>query len=78
VRALNDEVTDFAVRHLIEDLRKKYLDLPEVVSFLDQVQEDVIGNVDEFLTPSEHPLAAMMGMFLPRAPKVLPSSGGTK
>ncbi|MGA2882743.1 MAG: ATP-binding protein [Bryobacteraceae bacterium] len=69
VRALNDEVAAFAVGHLIEDLRKKYLDLPEVVSFLDEVQEDVIGNVDEFLTPSEHPLAAMMGMFLPRAPK---------
>lgn len=69
IRALNDEVAAFAVGHLIEDLRKKYLDLPEVVSFLDQVQEDVIGNVEEFLTPSEHPLATMMGMFLPRGPK---------
>lgn len=69
LRALNDEVAAFAVGHLIDDLRKKYLDLPEVVSFLDEVQADVIENVDEFLRPSENPLAAIMGMFLPRAPK---------
>lgn len=61
VRELNNEVATFAVGHLIEELRKKYTELPEVVAFLVQVQQDVIDNVDEFLTPTESPLAALMG-----------------
>ena len=67
IRELNNEVTIFAVGHLIDDLRKKYLDLPEVVSFLNEIQEDIIENVDEFLSPPEHPLAALMGISLPTA-----------
>lgn len=69
IRALNDEVAAFAVGHQIEDLRKKYLDLPEVVEFLNRIQKDIIENVDEFLTPAEHPLAGVLGTFLPRSPK---------
>jgi len=61
VRALNDEVATFAVGHLIEELRMRYTDLPTVVAFLNDVQADVIEHVDEFLTPPEHPLAALMG-----------------
>lgn len=72
IRALNNEVAAFAVGHLIDDLRKKYVDLPEVVSFLDRVQEDVVENVDEFLTPPENPLVEALSSFMPqisRGPK---------
>ena len=65
VRALNNEVAIFAVGHLIDEVRKKYMDLPAVVVFMDGIQKDVIGNVDEFLAPPEHPLAALMGVSLP-------------
>ncbi|MCZ2146853.1 MAG: AAA family ATPase, partial [Bryobacterales bacterium] len=61
VRELNNEVARFAVSHLLEDLAGKYSDLPRVVSLLNDVQADVIEHVDEFLTPPEHPLAALMG-----------------
>jgi lon-related putative ATP-dependent protease len=61
IRQLNDEVATFAVGHLIEELEKKYADLPKVVEFLKDVQKDVIEHVDEFLTPPQHPLAALMG-----------------
>ncbi|MCC6362310.1 MAG: AAA family ATPase [Bryobacterales bacterium] len=61
VRELNNEVAKFAVSHLLEELSRKYTDLPQVVSFLNDVQADVIEHVDEFLTPPEHPLAALMG-----------------
>ena len=67
IRELNKEVTIFAVGHLIDDLRKKYLDLPAVVSFLNDIQDDVIENVDEFLSPPENPLAALTGISLPAA-----------
>jgi lon-related putative ATP-dependent protease len=69
IKELNSEVAIFAVGHLIDELRKKYLDLPEVVSFLNEIQKDIIENVDEFLTPPEHPLAALMGVAMPSAPR---------
>ncbi len=74
IRALSNEVASFAVGHLIDELRKKYGGLPEVVSFLDDMQADIIENVDEFLTPPEHPLAALMGISAPFAAKGLASS----
>ncbi len=66
IRALNDEVASFAVGHLIDDLRKRYADLPDVVSFLDRIQKDVIANVDEFLTPPENPLAEVLSNLMPQ------------
>jgi lon-related putative ATP-dependent protease len=70
LRQLNNEVTIFAVGHLMDDLRKKYLDLPDVVKFLDEIRKDVLENVDEFLSPAEkNPLAAMMGIPQPYGPQ---------
>jgi lon-related putative ATP-dependent protease len=69
IRELNREVTIFAVGHLIDESRKKYVDLPEVVNFLDEIREDIIENVDEFIAPPEHPLAALMGLQTPNASK---------
>ena len=60
LRQLNDEVAAFAVGHLIDALRLKYLDLPAVTSLLDEIRQAVIDNVDDFLSPPENPLAALM------------------
>jgi lon-related putative ATP-dependent protease len=65
VRQLNGEVAIFAVGHLIDELRKKYLDLPPVVHFLDDIQKSLIANVDDFLIPPDHPLAALIGAASP-------------
>jgi len=69
LRELNREVAIFAVGHLIDELRKKYLDLPEVAAFLHDVQVDISENVDEFLAPQEHPLASLLGVTPPSEPK---------
>ena len=69
IRELNREVAAFAVGHLIDELRTKYLDLPEVEAFLGDVQHDITENVDEFLAPPESPLAALIGAAPPSAPK---------
>jgi lon-related putative ATP-dependent protease len=69
LRELNREVAIFAVGHLIDELRKKYLDLPDVVAFLHAVQEDISENVDEFLAPPENPLAGLLGIVPPSTPK---------
>lgn len=63
VRALDREVTSFAVDHLLDDSRARYVDLPDVVGYLDAVQADVIEHADRFLPASPNPL----GGALPRA-----------
>jgi len=65
LRELDHSVATFAIAHLIEEVRQKYVDFAEVVSYLSDVQEDVIRNVDEFLARPEHPLAALMGISVP-------------
>ena len=65
LRELDHSVAAFAIAHLIDDVRQKYLDFAEVVSYLSDVQNDVIRNVDEFLARPEHPLAALMGIAVP-------------
>jgi lon-related putative ATP-dependent protease len=69
LRELNNEVAIFAVGHLIEELRKKHSDLPQVRNFLNEIQKDIIENVGEFLAQPENPLAAMMGGSLSFASK---------
>ena len=50
-RALNQQTAELAVGHLIDSLRSTYADLPEVLTYLEEVQQDVIGNVEGFLRP---------------------------
>ena len=53
VRHLNQEVTLFAVGHLMDELMHAYVDLPDVTSYLAAVKRDVIDNVDDFRKPAE-------------------------
>jgi predicted ATP-dependent protease len=69
IRQLNQEVVMFAIGHLIEEMRKKYLDLPEVVQFLNDMETDVRQNVDQFIGPAENPLAALLGVPAPFEPR---------
>ena len=69
IRQLSEEVTIFAVGHLIEEIRRKYVDLSEVSDFLSGMQRDIIENANEFLSPPEHPLTALMGIPQPYVAK---------
>lgn len=53
VKAVNREVTNAAVNHLIDELKKRYADLPRVVEYLATVEQDVIDNVRIFLHSEE-------------------------
>lgn len=48
---LDTRVGLFAVGHIMDQLREKYRDFPEVVSYLKQVQGDIIDNIDIFKEP---------------------------
>lgn len=53
VKQLNREVALSAAGHLLEELRRRYADLPEVLAHLDAVQANVVENVHDFLAGSD-------------------------
>lgn len=48
IKQLESQVGLFAVGHLIDFLREKYQEFPQVISYLDAVQEDILANLDAF------------------------------
>ncbi len=55
VRELSDQTALFAVGHLTEELRHNYADLPEILRFLDEVQQDMVRNVEAIATAQDKP-----------------------
>jgi lon-related putative ATP-dependent protease len=72
VKELKEEVAAFAVRPLLDELRSRFGELPEVSGYLEAVEKDIIENVDRFLQtqqPEEqNPLAALMRRRAPSEP----------
>jgi len=60
MKKLNREVTTFAVGHLVDDLLRKYVALPDVVAYLEAVAKDVVENADIFRATAETPQAQQM------------------
>ena len=48
VQKLEEDTVTFAVGHFIDDLEEKYAQFPDVMSYLKDVQKDVLENVDDF------------------------------
>ncbi len=53
VREINREVSRLAVDHLIDEIRKKHEDLPEVIEWLQAVEEDVVDKAETLLAGSQ-------------------------
>lgn len=53
VHKLNEEAVLFAVGHLMDTLHSDYADYPAVVSYLNEVQQNVIESMEEFRHPKE-------------------------
>ena len=53
VKQINRETTLSAVEHLMDELRRTYANLPEVLKYFDLVQQDVVENVDDFRKQEE-------------------------
>ncbi len=49
IHQLNRAVARFAVNDLIGDMKSKYEAVPAVVSYLDEVEEDIVENIESFL-----------------------------
>ncbi|WP_404382562.1 Lon protease family protein [Caenispirillum salinarum] len=53
VRALDEEVTEYAVGHQIDDLKEQWKDCPAVLKHLDRVRSAIVERVEDFLPESE-------------------------
>ncbi len=73
LRELNREVLGFAVRHLMDEARARYRDLPAALSYLAAVEADVMDNADLFL---RRPAPPEMGGPPPGAALQGPSEDG--
>jgi len=53
LQALNREVAELAVNHLIDDLKEKFANSQVVLNYLSAVQKDIIEHVRDFIPHSE-------------------------
>jgi predicted ATP-dependent protease len=53
VKQLDRETTLSTVGHLVKELSEAYADLPEVLKYLDLVQQEMVENVDDFRNQEE-------------------------
>ena len=53
VREINREVSRLAVEHLIEEIRKKHEDIPDVTEWLQAVEKDVVDKAETLLAGSQ-------------------------
>ncbi len=50
---LDQEIGQFAIKHLLNDIRDKYHEIENVQSYLDQVQADILENIPDFKPETE-------------------------
>jgi len=76
LREINREVSRLAVDHLIEEIRKKHEDLPEIIAWLTAVEEDVVDKAETLLASAQ----AVMGDALtqPRTAHAPPQDGALR
>jgi lon-related putative ATP-dependent protease len=55
VREINREITRLAVDHLIDEIRKKHEDLPEILAWLDAIERDVVDKAESLLAAEQAP-----------------------
>ncbi len=56
VKALNRDVAEHAVGLLLRELKQRYQELPDVVDYLQAIQQDIIDNAEQFREPEKSPL----------------------
>ena len=53
IRQLNRETSLVVVEHVLDELRASYADLPDVLKYIDILQQDMVDNVDDFRKQKE-------------------------
>lgn len=64
LRNLNQEITGHAIGHLIDELIKKYDDLPDVLDYIQMVRTDLLENAEEFQVNEPHGPQEMLALAM--------------
>ncbi len=64
LRKFNQEITGHAVGHLIDELTKKYDDLPEVLDYIGKVRADLSENAEKFHENEPQTPEAMLALTM--------------
>jgi len=59
LKKMNREVALYAIGHLVADLKEKYKEISDVVGYIEEVQDDIIENLTQFIKEPEAPPAAL-------------------
>ncbi len=66
LKQIDREITLSAVGHLMDELKQSYADLPEVLKYIDLVQQDMVNNVEDFRKQEESTTLDGMTMVMGR------------
>ncbi|TRO46850.1 ATP-binding protein [Candidatus Bathyarchaeota archaeon] len=53
LKKLNRDIALYAIGNLVEDLKEKYKALPEIISYLKAMQNDILDNIEQFVKGGE-------------------------
>jgi len=62
IRQLDREVTTFAAKHLVDEVRERWTNVPGIPEYLEAVLADVVENVDDFRRPEDEGPVTFMGI----------------
>jgi len=52
---MNREVALYAIGHLVADMKEKYREFGDIVTYMDEMQDDILENVTQFIKEPEAP-----------------------
>ncbi len=52
---MNREVALYAIGHLVAEMKEKYLEFADIVTYIDEMQDDILENVTQFIKEPEAP-----------------------
>jgi lon-related putative ATP-dependent protease len=62
LRELDEQVSTYAAKHLVEEVKERWREIDEISEYLDHFLEDVIENADDFKKGEEESPAVFMGV----------------
>jgi lon-related putative ATP-dependent protease len=58
IKKLNYEVAIYAIGKSVNDIRDKYKDIPEIIKYIEEVKEDILENLGDFISSKSNKSAA--------------------
>ena len=69
LKKLNRDVALFAIGHIVDELKEEYKDFPDVITYIDEVQNDILDRLSQFIRgPEESPQTPFPVRWMREAP----------